>query len=132
MNEHIHIKDLARVRQGAARARGRTQHQPGTMNQLEKAYSALLEEKRIAGEVLWWGFECIKFRLGHNCFYNPDFLVQTAEGFMEIHETKGYMEEDARVKLFTCATQFPMYRFVKVTKKAVKEGGDWVFEEIKR
>lgn len=132
LTEHFSLADLPGAKKGGVRARGRNRHEPVTMNKLETEYSQYLKDCMAAGDIIWWGFECIKFRLGHNCFYNPDFLVQTADGFMEIHETKGFMEEDALVKIKTVATMFPMLDFVIVRKKPVKEGGGWSFEEVKR
>ncbi|UPY96249.1 DUF1064 domain-containing protein [Pectobacterium sp. 21LCBS03] len=71
----------------------------GQMNKTEAAYSQHLEILKRAGEVLWYRFEGVKLRLADNTFYTPDFAVMTASGTIEMHEVKGYWQDDARVKL---------------------------------
>jgi len=97
----------------------------GEMNQTEAAYGRLLETRKIAGEVLWYAFEGLKFRLADNCFYTPDFAVMLADGALEAHEVKGRWEDDARVKIRVASRLFPI-RFVAVryAKKA------WSLEEF--
>ena len=94
-----------------------TRHLPGRMNGLEKRYSVLLDERIKAGEVAWWIFESVKFRLGDNVFYTPDFLVQLAggpetSGTLQLHETKGWMREDAQVKVSVMKQMYPFPLFV--------------------
>jgi hypothetical protein len=45
----------------------------GTMNKTEAAYAGHLELQRRAGDVEWFKFEALKFRLADNTFYTPDF-----------------------------------------------------------
>lgn len=108
------------------RARGRTRKQPGTMNKLETRYAELLEQKKQLGLIFDWRFECLAFRLAKGCTYNPDFMVITFDGMVEIHETKGFWEEDARVKIKAAAEMFPWFRFVGVQFKK----GEWLIEEF--
>ena len=94
-----------------------TRHLPGRMNGLEKRYSVLLDERIKAGEVAWWIFESVKFRLGDNVFYTPDFLVQLAggpetSGTLQLHETKGWMREDAQVKVSVMKQMYPFPLFI--------------------
>ena len=96
----------------------------GKMNQTEAAYSRKLELMKAAGEILWFSFEGLKFRLADNTFYTPDFPVMRADGVIEIHEVKGMWTDDARVKIKMAAELFP-FRFVAV-KKA--RGGQWSSE----
>ena len=98
------------------------------MNKLEASYAALLELRRRAGEVQSFTFEAIKFRLAANTFYTPDFFVIAADGTCEIHETKGFWEEDARVKTKVFAELFPMFRVFGVTR----EKGNWKYEEFNK
>lgn len=96
----------------------------GTMNKTEAAYAALLDVRRMAGEVIWWRFEAFKFRLADNTFYEPDFAVMLADGRMEIHEVKGFWTDDARVKIKVAADLFPFqFRAVKALPKS--KGGGW-------
>ena len=102
----------------------------GEMNKTEAEYSKLLEQRRIAGEVLWWKFEGIKFRLAPNLHYSPDFAVMLKNGEMEIHEVKGFWQDDAKVKIKIAADMYP-FRFYAIYKNAKKDGGGWKAEEIK-
>lgn len=110
-------------------AKGRKRSPPGTMNKLERRYADDLESRKYAGEVLWWAFEAVKFRLADNTFYTPDFAVMLADGFLEVHEVKGFWEDDARVKIKVAAALFPV-RFVAIKAKAKKDGGGWEIEEF--
>lgn len=85
------------------------------MNKTEAKYAAYLEAQKLAGDVLWWGFECIKLRLADNTFYTPDFLVLKHDLALEVHETKGFWRDDARVKIKVAAEHFP-FKFLAVTK----------------
>lgn len=118
------------ARQGAAsalQALGRLKI--GTMNKTEAAYAAVLDARRHAGEVAWFKFEGIKLRLADNTFYIPDFAVMLADGVLEMHEVKGFWQDDARVKIKIASDLFPM-RFVAVRVNAKKDRGGWVLEEF--
>ena len=95
------------------------------MNKTEMAYQAELELRRRVGEVIWYGFEVLKFRLAKDTFYTPDFIVMLADGRLEVHEVKGFWREDARAKIKIAAALFPM-KFVAVTRS----GQGWSFEEF--
>ena len=99
------------------------------MNKTEAAYAAHLELRRHVGEVIWFRFEAVKLRLADLTFYTPDFFVMLPDGTLEVHEVKGYWEDDARVKIKVAAEQFP-FRFVAVKAVAKKDGGGWKIEEF--
>ena len=99
----------------------------GTMNRTEASYSAHLEARKRAGEVAWYAFEGLKFRLADSTFYTPDFAVMLASGALEAHEVKGFWTDDARVKVKVAASLFPL-AFVVVKARAKREGGGWSFE----
>ena len=101
----------------------------GAMNRTEAAYAATLELRRAAGEVAWFKFEGLKFRLADNTFYTPDFAVMLASGAMEAHEVKGHWADDARAKIKIAADMYP-FRFVAIKVKAKKDGGGWAVEEF--
>ena len=98
------------------------------MNKTEAAYFSLLEADPEVELVI---FEGIKLRLGHKCFYTPDFLVvlryPSGRSQIECHEVKGFWRDDARVKIKAAAAKFYMLRFVAA--RLVK--GRWEIEEIK-
>src|SRR5258708_7830819 len=89
----------------------------GTMNKTEAAYDAHLQEQRHAGAVLWHKFEAVKLRLADNTFYTCDFAVLSSDGVLEMHEVKGFWQDDARVKIKVAAALYP-FRFVAVTARA--------------
>jgi hypothetical protein len=99
------------------------------MNKLEAAYAQHLDALKHAGKVLWWKYEALGLRLADKTFYHPDFMVLTAEGVLEIHETKGFMQDDANVKLKVAACSFP-FVFKLIKRAAKKDGGDWLIKEV--
>ena len=99
----------------------------GEMNKTETRYANLLEAQKIAGKILWYGFEPMTLRLAKSTTYKPDFMVMTFDGHLEFHEVKGYWLDDARIKIKVAAEKFPMFRFVAVKKGA---RGSWDFEEF--
>lgn len=94
------------------------------MNKTEARYAEHLRLLQIAGDVLWYRFEGLKFRLADNTFYTPDFAVMLADRSLEAHEIKGHWREDARVKIKVAAEMYPI-RFI-----AIKAGrkGTWEVE----
>jgi hypothetical protein len=107
-------------------ARGRRRI-PGEMNKLEADYAAHLELRRAAGEILWYRYEALKLRLAQKTFLTPDFAVMLANGELEVHECKGYMQDDAAVKLKVAAEAYP-FRFILVRRPRVKD--PWHFTEV--
>jgi hypothetical protein len=101
----------------------------GAMNKTEAAYAATLDARRYAGEVAWFKFEGVKLRLADNTFYTPDFAVMLADGALEMHEVKGFWQDDARAKIKIAADLYPM-RFVAIKARSKKEGGGWASEEF--
>ena len=97
------------------------------MNKLEAKYAAHLETMRRAGKILLWRFESVKFRLADRTWYTPDFYIMRPDGTVEIHETKGWMEDDANVKIKTTAEQFPEFVFVLVKER----GGKWEYKRYR-
>jgi hypothetical protein len=101
----------------------------GVMNKTETAYAVTLEQRKAAGEVAWYNFEGLKFRLADNTFYTPDFAVLLAGGALEAHEVKGHWQDDARAKIKIAADMYPL-RFVAVQALPKKAGGGWKVEEF--
>jgi hypothetical protein len=84
----------------------------GQMNKLESAYAAHLELLKASGDVLWWKFEGLKFRLADKTFLTPDFVVMTRSGLIELHDVKGFLMEDANVKMKVAASMYPFEFFI--------------------
>ena len=104
----------------------------GTMNKTEKAYESFLKQKLFVGEILWFKFEAIKFRLADRTYYTPDFLVLNSKSELEAHEVKGspaiYLD-DAKVKVKTCADMYPISFFVAFPKKG-SHMTQWDIQEV--
>lgn len=113
----------------ASPARGRLalgRLKAGAMNRTEAAYAAHLELLRAAGEIQWHRFEGVKLRLADKTFLTVDFAVMAESGQLEMHEVKGFMEEDANVKLKVAASMYPFV--FKLVRRA--KGGTWNITEI--
>ena len=96
------------------------------MNKLERRYSLHLATLKAAGEIHDWAFEPEKFRLankGDACFYTPDFRLLLNDGTVEFHDTKGFLEEDANIKMKWFVQQHP---YPLVVVRWVK--GQWDFQ----
>lgn len=101
----------------------------GVMNRTEAEYSQLLEAMRSSGEVLWWAFEGMTFKLAEGSRYTPDFNVMFADGRLEQHEVKGRWIDDAKTKIKVAADKFP-FVFKAIFKKPKREGGGFREEEF--
>ena len=100
----------------------------GEMNKTEARYDEHLWQ--IRGTVIaWHKFEGVKLRLADNTFYTPDFAVMLMSGELEMHETKGHWQDDAKVKIKVAASLYP-FRFIAVKPLAKKAGGGWAVEEF--
>ena len=98
----------------------------GTMNKTEAKYDQYLWKLRFAGDILWHRFEGVKLRLADNTFLTVDFAVMRADGLLEMREVKGFMQDDAAVKLKVAASQYP-FKFILVRKI---KGDQWSHLEI--
>lgn len=91
------------------------------MNKLEAAYAEILKLSQMAGEVRWWAYEPLKFRLAKRTFFTPDFIVLGSDGRIEAIEVKGFLRDDAAIK-FKCAREmYPWINWCMVIRK----GGQW-------
>jgi len=98
---------------------------PSTMNKTEQRYADQLEMQYRAGKIVAWRFNAIRFRLAEGAYYKPDFFIVKLDSF-EIHETKGFFREAAKVRIKTAAELYPWFKWyaVQLKKKA------WVYEEF--
>ena len=99
---------------------------PGRMNKLEAAYSEYLDLLLAAGEILAWDFEPEKFRIGHKCFYTPDFRIVLADRTIRFVDVKGFREDDAVVKIKSAAARHQMYEWALVERNQ----GSWIQEVV--
>ena len=101
----------------------------GQRNKTEANYEAFLTALQVAGDVAWFKFEGLKLRLADNTFYTPDFAVMRTNGQMEMHEVKGFWQDDARVKIKVAADLYP-FKFLAIKPKSKANGGGWEVEEF--
>lgn len=94
---------------------------PSGMNKLEQAWANQLELAKRAGDVIEYRYEAIKLRLADKTFYTPDFMVIQNDGTIRFDETKGFMRDDANVKIKVAASQYERFRFRLIRK--IK--GEW-------
>lgn len=99
----------------------------GERNKTEQAYEDYLTLLQRAGKVVWFKFEGVKLRLADNTFYTPDYAVMLDSGQMEMHEVKGFWQDDARAKIKIAAELYP-FRFLAAKPKTKKNGGGWEIE----
>lgn len=106
-------------------AYARGNKRPGVMNRTEGKYASVLEQRLRGGEIAWYAYEGVKLRLADKTFYTPDFFVMHADGTLECHEVKGFMTNEANVKVKCAAEKFP-FRFFVI--RFIKR--EWEVEEV--
>ena len=97
------------------------------MNGLEARYAGHLEALRRAGRIVFWKFGEMKLRLADGTWYTTDFYIMYPDGHIEIHETKGFMRDDANVKIKSAAEKYPEFKFVLVKW----DKGNWTFKNYR-
>lgn len=100
----------------------------GTMNGTEKAYAAHLELLKASGDIKYWKFEPASFKLARLTTYKPDFLIVRKDDMAIFDEVKGFMTDDANVKIKIAASMFP-FQF-RIVRKAGKAGGMWSIQNV--
>lgn len=98
----------------------------GSMNKTEQAFSEVLQLRLKAGEIHSWMYERQSFKIGTDCRYTPDFMVVMPDGELVAYEVKGFMRDDALVKLKSFKDQFGYTTYlVRLVKK------QWQITEVK-
>lgn len=118
----------------AAPAKKRLRQNAGGLNKTEAAFEQWLGAGNVnAARILT---QAITLRLANGCRYTPDFVtvdaarVQDGEAdacTLRAYEVKGFMRDDAAVKLKVAASRYPWIKFHLVTKA---KGGTWSVQEI--
>lgn len=94
-------------------------------SKLNKTERAWLSELRIRNPK-FLGIQAMTFKLGDDCRYTPDFIEISQEDKFIAWEVKGFMRDDALVKLKVAARMFPFLDFYVV--KRIK--GSWETKKI--
>lgn len=101
----------------------------GRINRWERQRAGELEVMRKAKLIRWGAFDAISLRLADRTFYHTDFFYETADKDNVIEEVKGFMRDDAAVKLKVAASQYPHIRFLLVTRAQGETG--WTITQVK-
>ena len=99
---------------------------PKYRSKLEARYAGYIEALKFAGEIRTIRYEAVRLEIAPNTTILPDFYVERPDRSCELHEVKGFMREDAWIKLKVAARQWPHYRWFLITR--VK--GQWVTKRI--
>ncbi len=100
------------------------------MNKLEARYWTEIVQPLVrSGEVADAGFGRLSLRISQRGWYRPDFDLWLPDGSLILDETKGYMQEDALVKLKAIAALYPRVR-VRVARHDRRVG--WTVQIILR
>ena len=100
--------------------------QPRKLNKTEAAFYEYLKST-LPGH--WVYSQGITFEVGASCRFTPDFVsVDPLTLLVRGWETKGFMRDDARVKLLTFARSFPWIAVKLVTRR---RDGSWDIEGVR-
>jgi hypothetical protein len=99
------------------------------LNKTEAAFEIWLHEHRSGALVLT---QSVTLKLANGVRYTPDFVTVEfgPDGpgrVLTAYEVKGFIREDAVVKLKVAAKAYPWIRFIMVTKE---RAGTWSMQEI--
>lgn len=117
--EQVRTEDKPRIRQSAK----------PRLNKTEAAFSLWLREHKPEAIVLE---QAIALRLGNGVRFTVDFVTvefAAAGGgrVLTAYETKGFLRDDAAVKLKVAASLYPWMRFVLVSRR---RDGTWSMQEV--
>lgn len=88
----------------------------------------VLEFYKAANQVAYWRHEAVRFRIGPDANYTPDFLVLMVNRRVCFWEVKGRKEQASLVRFRVAAGLNPWAYFMLWTED---RSGDWTGKEIK-
>jgi hypothetical protein len=86
------------------------------MTKLERSFRDTLQDAFMKALVREWRREPITLRLAGRTRYTPDFLVVMPDSDLVFVEIKGFMRDDAAVKLKVAAEMYPYFGWLLVTR----------------
>lgn len=95
------------------------------MNKTEARFAEYLEQLKHLKEIVAYEFEPIRFRLAGKTGYTPDFMAVYPK-HITFYEVKGFMRDDAAVKVKVTADMYPWFEWFLVYWKK----GEWIFKEV--
>lgn len=91
----------------------------------EANYARYLNWLKEQGKVKEWQYEPETFEFPHikrgTRFYTPDFKVVWADGTVEYHEVKGYMDQKSRTALKRMARYYPDVKIVVIDRSTYQD-----------
>ena len=93
------------------------------LNGLEKRFLAYLRSLPNIDRIY---IQAINFKLAWDTRYLPDFFTVSTDGKFSAWEVKGFMRDDARVKMHVFARMYPWIQVFLVTHK----NGKWQIENV--
>ncbi len=108
--------------------------EPGDgMTKLERSFARALGENILKPPYHRWAREPIKVRLAGRTWFTPDFGVWFPYGPdpFTLIETKGFMRDDAAVKLKVAADLYPEWRWLLVRRASLFRN-QWSVREVTR
>ena len=106
----------------------------GEMNKTEKEFAHYLQKQLDEHKIFSFAFEPVTLKLAKDLRYTPDFMVHEIDGSITYYEVKGFWRDDALAKIKMASEKFPLFRFVSVKKRTVKDqkatGNAWDFREF--
>lgn len=125
-NAHLLGQAPAAPRAKVEAPKDRLRQDGAGMNKTEAAFFEHLRETRAGAYI----HREPSLPIANGCRYKVDFLVATITGAalcVEAYEVKGFMREDAAVKLKVAASVYPWISFFLVTRG---KGGTWSIQRI--
>lgn len=101
--------------------KGRLRQNTTGLNKTEQAFKKYMQPS-VEGVLL---DQAITLKIANGCRYTPDFVLIEMPN-VAAYEVKGFMRDDAAVKLKVAASLYPWIRFHLVTRKK----GEWLIQEI--
>ncbi len=96
---------------------------------LNKTEAAFLDELRAVHPPRETLVQAVTLAIANGCRYTPDFFQPpAAKERARAFEVKGFMRDDAAVKLKVAARQFPWIRFFLVSRKG--RASRWQVQEV--
>ena len=124
------------IRGKKRQAKAAKKYKPPYKSQLEQDYAAVLEGRKLAGEIQDWKYEAITINIiqpthGKNSkirktTLTPDWLIYENDDTVTIAETKGRWRDGSIVKWKQARALLPWFKWVLVTRSNRR----WKEEEV--
>ena len=85
------------------------------VSKLNKTERQFMNYLTTLNEYEWYGVQCVTLKLADDTRYTPDFIAVKSDAIVA-YEVKGFMRDDAAVKLKVAARQYPWMQFILVKK----------------